>query len=107
RKTGAAWSLYDEELTAVGIRSGIGHGQGPELVRRGHPLIGKPVAGSASARPSRVPGLDHKPLDDPMKDHVIVIAVNGEKDKVVHRVRRQLTQQIYVNQPFGRIDRSR
>ena len=52
----------DEELAPVGVRAGIGHGKGPDLVLVGVALdfVLEPVAGAAAAAAFRIAALDHE-----------------------------------------------
>src|SRR5580704_13328145 len=61
----------DEELAAVGVRSGVGHGQlagDIELVRRALGLILEAIAGSAHAGAGGIAALDHEVGNNAMKD---------------------------------------
>src|SRR5215207_9166886 len=72
-----------EELRAVGVRAGVGHGERApddlvvvELVLEG-------VAGAAGPRPVGIAPLDHEVVDDAMEDHAVVEAVGRELAEVL------------------------
>src|SRR5690606_9295158 len=63
----------DEELAAIGVRAGIGHGQDPALV--GHAVAGlvlEPVARAAAAGALGAAALDHEVGDDPVEVQAVV-----------------------------------
>jgi hypothetical protein len=66
--------LGDEELRAVGVGPGVGHGQvaGPVEAARAAHLVLELVAGAAPAGPERVAALDHEVGDDPVEDRALV-----------------------------------
>ncbi len=66
--------MGDEELTAVGIRAGIGHGQDsrPVVPQILDEFVLEPVTRSPGARTIGAAALDHEILDDPMKFQIVV-----------------------------------
>src|SRR5690349_11000588 len=81
----------DEELAAVGIRPGIGHGQqaGFGVLQLGMKLIGELVARTAAARSFGAAALNHEIRYDAMKDEAVVERLAGfgslgERDKILH-----------------------
>ena len=76
--------MHNEELTAVGIGSGVGHGYGSPSVLPGDGFVIKFVAGAAGAVSSGIAALDHKSLNYPMKDGISVEAVFCQSHKVIN-----------------------
>ena len=87
--------MHDEELTAVGVWSGIGHRHSPARVRSGpFDFVPEAVAGSATAGPGWVASLDHEAGNHPVEEHAIVEAILGEKDEVVDGLRRPFSVEL-------------
>src|SRR3954451_9518262 len=84
----------DEELAAVGVGPGVGHGQSGALDLVVVELVLEGVAGPARAGPVGGAALDHEVLDDPVEDHAVVEAVARELQEVVHRLGRVLVEQL-------------
>src|SRR5579884_2182949 len=78
----------DEELGAVGVGPGVGHGHRSGDVLALHRLVLELVAGAAPAAALRVAALDHEVIDDAMEGEPVVEAVAGEEYEVVDRLRR-------------------
>ena len=85
--------VHDEELTAVRVRTRVGHRDGtayiPLLCRRciRVQLISERVARSAAARTGRITSLDHETGDDAMENDVVIEPLAGEGDEVLDRLR--------------------
>ena len=64
----------DEELAAVGVRSGVGHRQdaGLAVAQRRVEFVGELVAGASRAGAERITPLDHEAIDDAMEDDAVV-----------------------------------
>ena len=75
--------MHDEELGAIGIGTGIGHGDGAAGILVGYGLVGKFVAGSPTPVTLGIATLDHKAFDDPVKDGIVVKVFAGEGNKVI------------------------
>ncbi len=89
RQADAARAGDEEELAAVGVRTGVGHGDRADLVLAGlGQLVGELVAGAATAGAGRVAALAHEAVDDAVEDDAVVVVVGGEEDEVVDGVRR-------------------
>jgi len=73
----------DEELGTPGVRSGICHGNRPPVilivVRE---LIFDRVSRATHTGTGRVSTLDHKPADNTVKDHAIIVAFFHERLKI-------------------------
>ena len=77
-QTHAGRAGHDEELAAVGVRSGIRHRQRADLVLAGlGQLVLEAIAGAAPAGPLGAAALDHEALDDPVEDEAVVVVVRG------------------------------
>ena len=76
--------MHNEELAAVGIWPGIGHGYGSPSVFSGDGFVIKFVAGAAGAVSFGIAALDHKSLNYPMKDGISVEAVFCQSHKVIN-----------------------
>ena len=78
--------MSNKELGAIRVRPAISHAQYsravvPQLRMK---FVGKPVPGSARARPRGVSALSHEVGDNPVKGHTVIESLPGEKDKIVH-----------------------
>src|SRR5829696_2837685 len=84
----------DEELGAVRVRAGVGHGQraADDLVIV--ELVLERVAGAAGARALRAAALDHEVLDHAVEDEPVVEAVARELLEVRHRLGRVLVEEL-------------
>ena len=100
--------LGDEELAAVGVGSGVGHGQlaGPVEVQVGIELVVEAVAGIAHAGAGGVAALDHELGNDAMEGGAVVerlvvlllvgrgvgpvLGALGQRDEVGYRLGRLL-----------------
>ena len=80
RELHAAHAADDEELAAVGVGAGVGHGQGADLVATGlGQLVLEAVAGTAPAVALRIATLDDELGNDPMEAHAVVEAALRER----------------------------
>src|SRR4051812_4479068 len=84
----------DEELTAVGVRAGVGHRE-----RAAHDLVVvelvlERVAGAAAAGAGGVAALDHEALDHAVEDDAVVEVVAGKLPEVLDRLRRVLVEEL-------------
>lgn len=86
------WRQRDEELAPVRVRPTVGHAEDPrarvlqsrvDLVLELLPVDGAPAASRARG----VARLDHEVGDDPVEDHVVVVAFAGEAFKVLAGLR--------------------
>src|ERR1035437_2744171 len=101
----------DEELAAVGVGSGVGHGE--EAVARvfqsGVELVGEFVAGSAPAGAFGAAALDHEIRNDAVKNRAVVewltgFGTIGKRDKVVHGVGHLVGEELGFELAFGGIE---
>lgn len=81
-------SKTDEELTAVGARTAVGHGQdtGASVLERAVELVlelATPDGLSATAGACGVAALEHEAGDDAVEDDAVVLACVGEACKVL------------------------
>ena len=74
----------DEELAAVGIRSGIGHRKdaGFGVLQRAVDFVGKLVARTATAGAGWISALDHEVGNDPVEGDPVVVAALGEVEEI-------------------------
>ena len=79
----------DKELTAVRVRPGVRHRQkaGAVELQAGNNLILELVAGPAGAASGWIARLGHEILQHAMKVRVVVEAIAGQKDEIIHRCR--------------------
>ena len=86
----------NEELAAVGGRTGVGHSQDAGAIegKFGHDLILEGVTGAAGAGAGRIARLRHKALDDTVERRVVIVAQVGQRHEVVHCDRRLILEQI-------------
>lgn len=75
--------MHDEKLGAIGIGTGVGHGDGAPVILIGNRFVGKFIAWSAGAIALGVAALDHKTVDDPMENCLVIKTLLCQKDKVV------------------------
>ena len=88
RQTDAVGAGDEEELAAVGVRAGVGHGDRADLVLAAlGQLVLEAVAGAAAPGAGGVAALAHEAVDDAMEDDAVVVVVQGEVDEVVDRLR--------------------
>src|SRR5690606_31100061 len=73
----------DEELGAVRVGPGVGHGDRPERVLTPDGLIGEAVAGAAAPGSLRVAALDDEAGHDAVEGEAVVEASAGLDDEVV------------------------
>ena len=77
--------VADEELAAVGLGSGVGHGQrARDVLELGTELVGELVARAAAAGAGGVTTLRHEVGDHAVKRRAVIEAVAGQEDEVVH-----------------------
>lgn len=74
----------DEELGAVGARSGVGHGEnsGAFVAEFGVEFIRKFVTRTTATRLGRVTTLKHETIDHPVKRNPVVVTALGEIEEV-------------------------
>jgi len=89
RQADAGRAGHDEELAAVGVRTGVRHGDRADLVltRLGQFVV-EAVAGTATTGAGRIAALAHEAVDDPVEDHAVVVVVQRQEHEVVDRRRR-------------------
>lgn len=75
--------VHDEELRAIGVRSGVGHGDGATKIFASEGFVCKLVSWSACTGAGRITTLDHEAINGAMEDGVGVKVIFGEIDKVV------------------------
>ena len=83
RQVDAAGAADEEELAAVGVRAGVGHGHRADLVLLLDGLVVEAVAGAAAAGAGRVAALAHEAVDDAVEDDAVVVVLCGEEHEVV------------------------
>src|SRR3989440_3570963 len=79
-----------EELRSVGVGAGIGHRHRAEGVLAAHGLVGELVTGAAAPGAIGVAALDHERGHDTVEREPVVVALTGERNEVVHALRRHL-----------------
>mmetsp|Transcript_79852 Transcript_79852/g.234888 ORF Transcript_79852/g.234888 Transcript_79852/m.234888 type:complete len:305 (+) Transcript_79852:385-1299(+) len=100
----------EEELGAVGVRPGVGHGQreGAVVLERTVELVlelASPDALATGAVALGVSGLDHEALDDAVEDGVVVVAVLRVHREVLHALWGFLEEQLDHNVSHRGVDR--
>ncbi|MNN64982.1 hypothetical protein D3C81_1804570 [compost metagenome] len=85
-QSNAVFPRTDEELASVSIRSGVSHSYDTRLVGVVSLLVLKFVPRVTHAGTCWIAGLDHKGFNNPMEDHVVVVSLSGQKNKVVDRL---------------------
>ena len=75
--------LDDEKLTAVGIATGIGHRYNPSVIIPSKRFVIKFIARSAGAVAFGIASLDHKVLDDTVKNSIVVKMISCQVNKIV------------------------
>src|SRR5581483_1489941 len=97
----------DEELAAVGVRPGVGHGEAAALmlaVFAGGEFVGKAIPRPAATGAGGVSTLHHEIRDHAMKLCAIVKSIFGEEDEVVDGVGRVLWIQLADDRPARRVE---
>src|SRR5437588_10897459 len=84
----------DEELGAVGIGAGVGHGQRPPLDAVLVDLVLERVARTAGAGALGAAALDHEVGDDAVEGEPVVEALARQLAEVAHRARGVLIEQL-------------
>ena len=92
----------DEELRAVGVRTGVRHRDRAERVLALHRLVAELVAGTAATGALRASALDHEVGHDAVEREAVVVALAGEPDEVVHGARRELRVEVHHDGRRGR-----
>lgn len=85
--------MHDEELRAIGIGSGIGHGDRAARIIAGKRFIVKLIARAAGAVTFRIAALDHEILDDAMENGAVIKIFLCQPDKIIHGDRRGIVIQ--------------
>lgn len=75
--------MHDEELRAVGVRSGVGHGNSTTKIFTSEGFVCKLVSWSTCTGTSRITALDHEAIDGAVEDGVGVKVIFGEIDKII------------------------
>ena len=100
--------MSDEELAAIGARSGIGHGKrAGRVLQVAFAFVGEFVAGAARSGALRAPALHHEIRNDPMEGSTIIKAVLGKEDEIVDGVRAIGGEQFANNIAAGCFKRGR
>src|SRR5262249_1471595 len=84
------WAIGDEELRAIGICAGVGHGKDAfGLVLEGERawLVGPFIARAARAGAGGVAALGHEATDDTVKRRSVIESLARQEDKVVDCLR--------------------
>ena len=84
----------DEELRAVGVGPGVGHGQSAAHDLVLVDLVLEGVAGAAGPGPLRAAALDHEVANDPVEGQSVVEAVGRQLAEVLHGLGRVLVEQL-------------
>jgi len=97
----------NEKLTAVGVRAGVRHGQGADLmfVRIVFYFVLEPVTRAAAAGPGRIAALDHEVGNHAMEDRAVVKFFAREKNEIVDRFRRVFGKEIAHDFPARGLER--
>lgn len=87
--------VHDEELTAVGVWSGVGHGHraanvGVIVVQ----FVGELVAWTTGSGAGWITALDHEAVNDAMENQSVVVSAIRQVDEVGNRVRRSVVVQL-------------
>ena len=79
--------MGDEKLAAIGVWTGISHGDHPGFVlkRVAINLVRKFITGATAARAGGVSTLDDEIIDYPVETNPVVVAILGQEDKIVNR----------------------
>jgi hypothetical protein len=86
-RSGTARAADQEELAAIGVGAGVGHGHRADLVAALHRLVREAVAGAAAAGAGGVAALAHEAVDDAVEDDAVVVVLRGQEHEAVHRDR--------------------
>lgn len=86
--------IGDKELGTVGIGPGVSHRNRPGAVLVARYLVVELVSGAAGAFPGRVAALRHKAGDYAVKRYTVIIAVAGEENEIIDRLRRVFGKKI-------------
>lgn len=99
--------VRDEELTAIGIRSCVGHRKYTGIVsqRVAFDFIFELVTGTAPARACGVASLNHEVADYPVKGYAVIEAFFGKEDEVIDCFRGILRVELYLNRTPVRLNR--
>ena len=101
------WHRSDKELTAIGIGASVGHRNHIGLIKAmffGTQLIRKivpPYRLAPSAIPLGTPRLRHEPLNNPMKNQPIIIALFRQLDEILTGLWRVINEELDVDVAEG------
>jgi|GEM_PF-2486997 len=80
------WSMDDEKLTAVGVTSSIGHGDGSlDMSELGREFVVKFLAvDTLATHPGSgwITSLDHKITDNAVENHSVVVPLASKSDEI-------------------------
>ena len=97
--------MGDEELAAVGIRSGVGHRQhATPMTYAVAGLVFEAVTRTAAAGAFRAAALDHEIGKDAVKIQSVIEPAPGQVDEVGHGQRRLVGQQLDPDRATGGIE---
>src|SRR5690606_25520878 len=95
----------DEELAAVGVGAGIGHGQHAALVRDAVAgFVLEAVAGAATAGALGAAALDHEVRDDAVERQAVVEPALGEVDEIGHGQGGLFGEQVHLDYALGGVE---
>ena len=100
-----AFDMRDEELRAVGVRTGVGHGQNAALVAKA--VVGfvfEAVARAAATDALRAAALDHEIGDDAVEVQAVVETALGQIDEVGDGQRGLLGFQLDLDGTAGSVE---
>ena len=99
--------VRDEELTAIGIRSCVGHRNYTGIVsqRVAFDFIFELVTWATSTCACGVASLNHEVVDYPVKGYAVIEAFFGKEDEVIDRFRGVLRIKLYLDCTPVRLNR--
>src|SRR3989338_7741526 len=99
--------MHNKKLTAIGIWPGVCHGHSAANIFAFKRFIVKAIIRPARTIALGGPTLDHKPINDTMKNSIVIETFFGERDEIFHGLWRLALVEQNNNIASSRMERGR